>query len=54
MLGVVAIIISETSVKYFSDKLFPSVYLSFLPILLFMLIYMYLKIKLKKNKLINQ
>ncbi len=54
MLGVVAIIISETSIKYFSDKLFPSAYLAFLPVLFFILIYMYLKIKLKKNKLINQ
>ena len=54
MLGVMAIIIYETSIKYFSDKLFPSAYLSLLPILFSIVIYMYLKIKLKKNKLINQ
>ena len=54
ILGVVAIIISETSIKYFSDNLFPSAYLSLLPVLFFLVIYIYLKIKLKKNKLINQ
>ena len=54
MFGVVTIIISETSIKYFSDNLFQSAYLSLLPILFFIVIYVYFKIKLKKNNLINR
>ena len=54
MFGVATIIISETSIKYFSDNLFQSAYLSLLPILFFIVIYVYFKVKLKKNNLINQ
>ena len=54
MCGVLTIIISETSIKYFSDNLFQSAYLSLLPILFFIVIYVYFKIKLKKNNLINR
>ncbi len=54
LIGVIAIIVSEISIKYFSENFFQNIYLSFLPILFCLITYLYFKIKLKKNNLSNQ
>ena len=51
--GVTTIIISETSMRYFSSNILENIYLVSLPILLFFFIYIYFKIKLKKPVMIN-
>ena len=54
ILGVFAIIISETSIKYSSENTFNNFYILSLPLLLVIAIYLYLNTKLKKTNLINQ
>jgi len=51
--GVITIIISEISIKYSSSNTIENIYLISLPILLFILIYIYFKIKLRKPLMIN-
>ena len=54
VLGVITIIISEVSIKYSSENFLENIHIFALPILFIMTIYLYLKIKLKNSKLINQ
>ena len=54
MFGVMAIIVSEVSIKYSSLNIFQNICLLVLPILLFFLVYVYFIIKLKKSNLITQ
>jgi len=49
--GVITIIVSEVSIKYSSDNAFQNIYLLILPILFFIFIYTYFKIKLRKVNL---
>ena len=52
--GVSTIIISEISIKYFSENLYNNLYLASLPILFLIASYIYFKIKTKKSSLLNQ
>ncbi len=52
--GVITIIISEISIKYYTANTFQNIFLLFLPILFILFIYSYFKIKLKKPNLRNQ
>jgi len=54
ILGIIAIIISEVSINYSSPDIFQNIYLVTLPILLFFLVYIYFKIKIKKSNLITR
>ena len=54
MLGVITVIISEASLKYSSSYLLQNLWLVCLPVIFFLMIYVYFKNKLKKPKLINQ
>ena len=54
VLGVMAIIVSEISIKYSSENTFENLYILSLPIFFVITIYLYLKTKLKKTNLINQ
>ena len=51
MLGVITIIVSEISLKYASANTFQNIYLLSIPILSFLFIYFYFKIKLRKPNL---
>ena len=51
--GVMAIIVSEVSIKYSSSDIFQNIYLVVLPILLFLAVYIYFIIKLKKSNFIT-
>ena len=51
--GVIIIIISEISIRYSSSNILENIYLIFLPIILFFLIYIYFKIKLRNPVVIN-
>ena len=51
MFGVITIIVSEVSIKYSSVNTFQNIYLLILPILFFLFIYSYFKIKLRKVNL---
>ena len=51
MFGVITIIVSEISIKYSSANTFQNIYLLSLPILFFLFIYSYFKIKLRKPNL---
>ena len=53
VLGVITIVISEISIKYFSEKFFQNIYLVSLPILFFMITYIYFRIKINKPNLPN-
>ncbi len=52
--GVSTIIISEISIKYFSENFYNNLYLASLPILFLIASYIYFKIKTKKSSLLNQ
>ena len=52
--GVITIIISEVSIKYSSANIIQNINIFSLPILFLITIYLYLKIKLKKQNLITQ
>ncbi|MBO41599.1 MAG: permease [Pelagibacteraceae bacterium] len=54
ILGVITIIISEISIKYTSTKIIQNIHIFTLPILFLIVIYLYIKFKLKKPNLINQ
>jgi lipopolysaccharide export system permease protein len=54
ILGVITIIISEISIKYSSTKIIQNIHIFTLPILFLIVIYLYIKFKLKKPNLINQ
>ena len=54
ILGVITIIISEISIKYSSTKIIQNIHIFILPILFLIVIYLYIKFKLKKPNLINQ
>ena len=54
ILGVIAIIISEISIKYSSPNTIQNMHVFSLPVLFLIIIYFYIKFKLKKPKLINQ
>ena len=54
ILGVITIIISEISIKYSSTNTIQNIQLFSLPILFLIVIYLYIKFKLKKPNLINQ
>ena len=49
LFGVIAIIISETSVKYSSEIILKNIFLFSLPVLISVLIYIYVQIKLKRK-----
>tara|TARA_A100000164_G_scaffold224099_1_gene198694 strand:+ start:2099 stop:3247 length:1149 start_codon:yes stop_codon:yes gene_type:complete len=51
--GVLIVIISELSIKYTSENNLNNIYLSLLPILIFIMIYIFFKIKLKNPKFIK-
>ena len=53
IVGVIAVIISEVSINYSSSNIFQNIYLIALPIFLFLLVYTYFKIKIKKSNLIT-
>ena len=52
--GVITIIISEISIKYYTANDYHNIFLLSLPILFILFIYSYFKIKLKKNNLTKQ
>ena len=54
VLGVITIIISEISIKYSSANTLQNIYIFSLPVLFLIIIYFYIKFKLKKPNLINQ
>jgi len=54
VLGVITIIISEISIKYSSANTIQNIYIFSLPVLFLIIIYFYIKFKLKKPNLINQ
>ena len=54
VLGVTTIIISEISIKYATVNFFQNFYIYAMPVVFFILIYLYFVITLKKNNLINQ
>ena len=54
ILGVITIIISEISIKYSSANTLQNIYIFSLPVLFLIIIYLYIKFKLKKPNLINQ
>jgi len=54
VLGVITIIISEISIKYSSANTIQNIYIFSLPVLFLIVIYLYIKFKLKKPNLINQ
>ena len=54
ILGVVTIIVSEISIKYSSVNFLQNFYIYAIPILFFILIYLYFLISLKKNNLVKQ
>ena len=54
ILGVITIIISEISIKYTATKIIQNIHIFTLPILFLIVIYLYIKFKLKKPNLINQ
>jgi len=54
VLGVTIIIISEISIKYATVNFFQNFYIYALPVVFFILIYLYFVITLKKNNLVNQ
>ncbi len=54
VLGVITIIISEISIKYSSTNTLQNIYIFSLPVLFLIIIYFYIKFKLKKPNLINQ
>ena len=54
VLGVITIIISEISIKYSSASTIQNIHIFSLPVLFLIIIYLYIKFKLKKPNLINQ